>query len=147
MSARIVWNVGVVGAGVVPRLGKGVDAAIVGDCALAASVYDGGLDDLLPRQGSSGPRDEAGGDMAVVLGRRLGGVVRMLLLSIDKLEPREQDNRKCQEVLAIARRCDLAERPSQHFVDNNADVVGGFESGGSHPNGASRRRCVGESVH
>jgi hypothetical protein len=50
------------------------------------------------------------------------GRALVLLLSIGEREPREEDQGKCQEVLALG--SDMARRPSQHFGANNVDVWG-----------------------
>jgi hypothetical protein len=87
-------------------------------------VNVGSLDRLLSRPDGRG---EVGSDMLVVFGWRpkpVAGTVRarVLLLSIGEGEPREEDQSKCQEVLALG--SDMARRPSQHFGDNNVDVWG-----------------------
>jgi hypothetical protein len=63
--------------------------------------------------------------LVVFCGRPVPGGGRLalvLLLSIGEREPREQDQCKCQQVLALG--SDMARRPSQHLEDNNADVWG-----------------------
>jgi hypothetical protein len=65
--------------------------------------------------------------LLVVFGRRLElvgsrGLALVLLLSIGDGEPREQDQSKCQQVLALG--SDMARRPSQHLGANNVGCLG-----------------------
>jgi hypothetical protein len=66
--------------------------------------------------------------MSVVFGRRPGLVVGcygrtlVLLLSTGEGKPREQDQGKCQQVLALGG--DMARRPSQHLGANNVECLG-----------------------
>ena len=98
------------------------------DSRLSLLVDGGSLGRLLARHGG---RCEVRGGMLVVLGRRpelVGGrgrgLVLVLLLSIGDGEPREQDQSKCEQVLALG--SDMARRPSQHLGANNVgwDVWG-----------------------
>lgn len=126
MGARIVRNdkvvVVVAGAGEDPLadliVDVNVDVDLAGDGGLPALVDEGRLDRLLLAR--HGGRGEVRGGMLVVFAGRPEALV--LLLSIGEGEPREEDQSKCQEVLALG--SDMARRPSQHLGDNNVDVWG-----------------------
>lgn len=122
MGARIVRNdqvvVVVAGAGEHPLADLVVDIDLAGDGGLPALGEEGSLDRLLLAR--HGGRGEIRGGMLVVFGGRPEALV--LLLSIGEGEPREEDQCKCQKVLALG--SDMARRPSQHLGDNNVDVWG-----------------------